>query len=613
MNWRNESLRSLLPLSGGFALLLLAAATSAFLSAERREAAFWVRHALEVEVQISRVWATATEAETGQRGYLLTGRPSYVEPFENARRGLEAEIDRLASEVADNPSQVKSLPSLRSSTAAKMAELQRTVDLRATGRGDEALAIVNGDEGKELMSSIQRTLDEMRSEESALLDRRSTRAAWLEGAGEVILLASIVLVVAFGALAVADARRRLVALQDANDRLRNEAAERRAAEGQVRQLQKMEAIGQLTGGIAHDFNNMLAIVLGSLDLARRRLTGTEHPAVLKYIGNATEGATRAAGLTARLLAFSRQQALEPDVVDVNKLAASVSELLRRSIGEAVRIETVLAGGLWKVFVDPAQLESAIVNLAVNARDAMPDGGKLTIETNNAELDERYADAHGEVTAGQYVVVSMTDTGVGMGRDVMERAFDPFYTTKGAGKGTGLGLSQVFGFVKQSKGHVKLYSEVGRGTTAKIYLPRLLGETPGSAEKAGSKCIPEGTPDKAILVVEDESAVRKMTVDAVRELGYAVIDAETPDEALRQLELHPGIVLLFTDIVMPEMNGRELSDIATARKPDLKVLYTTGYTRNSIVHNGVLDPGTAIIQKPFTLEQLALKLRQVLES
>ena len=373
----------------------------------------------------------------------------------------------------------------------------------------------------------------------------------------------------------------------------------------------MEAVGQLMGGIAHDFNNMLAIVIGSLELARRRLAGTEHPAVLKCIDNAIEGANRAATLTARLLAFSRQQPLEPRVIDVNKLAGGMSELLQRSIGEAIHIETVLAGGLWKVLVDPAQLESAIVNLAVNARDAMPDGGKLTIETQNAELDERYAAAHSEVVAGQYVVISVTDSGAGMSREVMERAFDPFFTTKGPGQGTGLGLSQVFGFVKQSSGHIKLYSEVGHGTTVKIYLPRHRGESPVAAEEASPSALPKGTADTIILVVEDEAGVRKMTVDAIRELGYAAISAQTPREALQQLESHPDVALLFTDIVMPEMNGRELSDMALARQPNLKVLYTTGYTRNAVVHNGVLDAGTALIQKPFTLEQLALKLRQVL--
>jgi CHASE3 domain sensor protein len=328
MNWRTEPLRSLLPMVGGFVLLLFAAATSVFLSAERRDATFWVRHALEVGAQLNRVQATATDAETGQRGYLLTGRPSYLEPYEAARRELPAEIDELASETADNPAQWKALGSLRSSTADKMSELQKTIDLRSTGRSDDALAEVESDRGKELMAAIRQAIADMHSEETALLERRSTRAACLEETGQAVLLASLILVIAFGALALFDARRRVVALQQSNTRLRNEAAERLAAENQVRQLQKMEAVGQLMGGIAHDFNNMLAIVIGSLELARRRLPGTEHPAVMKCLDNAAEGANRAATLTARLLAISRQQPLEPRVIDVNKLAGGMSELLQ---------------------------------------------------------------------------------------------------------------------------------------------------------------------------------------------------------------------------------------------------------------------------------------------
>ncbi|HVK52634.1 MAG TPA: ATP-binding protein, partial [Pseudoxanthomonas sp.] len=253
--------------------------------------------------------------------------------------------------------------------------------------------------------------------------------------------------------------------------LEAEARRRSEAQGQVRQLQKMESLGQLTGGIAHDFNNMLAIIIGSLDMAKRRLTGNEHPKLAANLENAAQGAQRAAVLTARLLAFSRQQPLVPLALDANKLVSGMSEMLRRTIGEQVRVETVLAGGLWQAFADAAQLEHALVNLAVNARDAMPTGGKLTVETANADLDDRYALAHEEVEAGQYVLICVSDTGVGMSPDVIERAFDPFYTTKGVGKGTGLGLSQVYGFVKQSGGHVKIYSEIGQGTTVKVYLPR----------------------------------------------------------------------------------------------------------------------------------------------
>ena len=394
--------------------------------------------------------------------------------------------------------------------------------------------------------------------------------------------------------------------------LTNEMAERTAAEAQLRQMQKMESIGQLTGGIAHDFNNMLAIVIGSLDLARRRLSGAEHPQVTQCLNNAREGAQRAAVLTARLLAFSRQQPLAPQLLDPNKLVGGMSELLRRTLGENIHVETVLAGGLWRTFADPAQLESAIINLAINARDAMPTGGKLTIETANSDLDERYARAHAEVEPGQYVLISVSDTGTGMAPEVVERAFDPFYTTKGAGKGTGLGLSQVFGYVKQSGGHVKIYSEIGRGTTVKVYLPRHLGAASTTlADEAEKAALPLGTPDTIVLVVEDEEPVRHMTVDALRELGYTVVQASDGKEALQHLQLQPRIDVMFTDIVMPDMTGRELVDQARKSRPDLKVLYTTGYTRNAVVHNGVLDRDVAFLPKPFTLEQLAAKIRDVL--
>ncbi|MGA0533979.1 ATP-binding protein [Hansschlegelia sp. KR7-227] len=401
----------------------------------------------------------------------------------------------------------------------------------------------------------------------------------------------------------ADLERRVA---DRTAELQAEVREHAEAQAQVRQLQKMETIGRLTGGIAHDFNNMLAIVIGSLDLARRRLTGDEHPRVASGIANAFEGAQRAATLTARLLAFSRQQTLEPQTIDANKLVGGMSEMLRRTLGETIRVETVLAGGLWRTRADPIQLESAIVNLAVNARDAMPTGGALTIETANTDLDDRYARAHHEVTAGQYVMISVTDAGSGMPLEVAERAFDPFYTTKGVGKGTGLGLSQVYGFVKQSGGHVKIYSELGRGTTVKIYLPRRQAE-PDAPPLAALAEAATADGDVIVLVVEDEEQVRHMSVDALRALGYTVVQASDGAQALEQLSLQPRIDLLFTDIVMPYMTGRELADAARKLRPELKVLFTTGYTRNAVVHNGILDSGVAFLPKPFTVEQLATKV------
>jgi PAS domain S-box-containing protein len=385
-----------------------------------------------------------------------------------------------------------------------------------------------------------------------------------------------------------------------------------ATQEALRQSQKMEAVGQLTGGIAHDFNNMLAVVIGSLDLLGRRLPDNDARAQ-RFLDAAAEGARRASLLTQRLLAFSRQQPLQPEAVDVNKLVSGMSDLLRHSIGADVRLETVLAGGLWRTHADPNQLENIVLNLAVNARDAMQEGGRLTIETQNAHLDDRYVAAHPGMNAGQYVLLAVTDTGTGMRPEVIEKAFDPFFTTKAVGKGTGLGLSQVYGFVKQSGGHVKIYSELGQGTTIKIYLPRLLGSMREKSEMDADTPLPLGESREVVLVVEDESAVRRFTVDALTELGYRVLEADGAATALRLLDGHPEIVLLFTDVVMPEVNGAKLADEARRRRPDLKVLFTTGYTRNAVVHNGVLDPGVEMIGKPFTLDALAAKLRFVLET
>ena len=394
--------------------------------------------------------------------------------------------------------------------------------------------------------------------------------------------------------------------------LKREMAEHAAAQAQVRQLQKMETIGQLTGGVAHDFNNMLAIIVGSLDLAQRRLNGKEDPRLLNSIQSARDGAQRAAVLTARLLAFSRQQPLAPEIIDANKLVGGMSELLRRMLGEQIRIEAVLAGGLWTTFADLSQLENAILNLSVNARDAMPDGGHLTIETANTELDDRYARMHQEVEAGQYVMISITDTGIGMSPEVLERAFDPFYTTKGPGKGTGLGLSQVYGYVKQSRGHIKIYSEIDRGTTVKIYLPRHVGSGDARFSAPSMTPIPQGSIEDTILVVEDDESVREMTAESLRELGYSVLQAAGGPEALDVLQ-NERVDLIFTDIVMPQMNGRQLADAVMEKWPEIRILYTTGYTRNAIVHNGVLDHGVSLLAKPFSLEQLAHKVREVLNS
>ena len=307
----------------------------------------------------------------------------------------------------------------------------------------------------------------------------------------------------------------------------------------------------------------------------------------------------------------RLGSLNPEVTDVNALVRGIEDMLRRSLGETVRLELVLGGGLWRSRVDAGQLESALVNLAINARDAMPDGGSLTIETMNAYLDDAYEAAHAEVTAGQYVMVAVSDTGCGMSPEVVQHAFDPFFTTKEAGQGTGLGLSQVYGFVKQSGGHINIYSEAGQGTTVKIYLSRHYGAGEAPRAALADPDLPQGNPAIVVMVVEDDDEVRDITVRSLRELGYTVVEAASGYAALRLLEGEDRVTLLFTDVVMPGMSGRMLAEAALRVQPRLKVVYTTGYTANAIVHNGMIDPGVELLSKPYSLEQLARKLHRVL--
>ncbi|MGA8918663.1 MAG: ATP-binding protein [Pseudolabrys sp.] len=386
-----------------------------------------------------------------------------------------------------------------------------------------------------------------------------------------------------------------------------EAERRELAEQALRQSQKMEAVGQLTGGVAHDFNNLLTIIIGNLGIAKR---GVVEARAERALNNALVGAERAAQLTQRLLAFSRRQPLNPRVLDVNKLIVSISDLLARTLGENIELETIGSAGLWNVEADASELESTLLNLALNARDAMPEGGKLTIETSNAYLDDEYCRQHEGLTAGQYVLVAVSDSGAGMSAETIDRAFEPFFTTKEAGKGTGLGLSQVYGFMKQSDGHVRIYSEPGEGTTIKLYLPRRYGD---EAALSGDDDIgSERGRGETILIVEDDDGVRQYASEILRDLNYQVIEAKDSATALRLLDADKKFDLLLTDVVLPGKNGRELATEVENRRPRTRVIFMTGYSRNAIVHHGRLDPGTELIQKPLVERVLARKIRQVLD-
>jgi PAS domain S-box-containing protein len=398
----------------------------------------------------------------------------------------------------------------------------------------------------------------------------------------------------------------------------HDVTEQRRLEQQLHQSQKMDAVGQLTGGVAHDFNNLLTLVIGGLDIIGRQMTNLPDPLALTRMERgrdmAMKGATRAASLTTRLLAFSRQQALMPQALDANKLVTEVCELLRRTLGETIVLETMLGDGLWRTYADANQLENALLNLGLNARDAMPDGGKVIIETANATLDNAYISSLGDsIEPGEFVLIAVTDTGAGMDKTTQERAFDPFFTTKEVGKGTGLGLSQVYGFARQSAGHVRIYSELGEGTTVKLYLPRSISETEKTLTDESNK-LSRWTGTETILLVEDDDTLRAYAAGILQELGYHVLNASHGASALETLGRAEHIDLLLTDVVMPGgLNGRQLADKAVAKRPDLRVLYMTGYTRNAIDHHGRLDPGINMISKPFSFEDLAARVRERLDS
>ncbi|MCE6978905.1 response regulator [Pseudomonas frederiksbergensis] len=418
-----------------------------------------------------------------------------------------------------------------------------------------------------------------------------------------------------------EARDRLIDLSQSELRLQNtletleqqveeRTAQLRHNEEALRQSQKMEAVGQLTGGIAHDFNNMLTGIIGSLELLRRRLARGRTEDLDSLIDLGVTSANRAAGLTHRLLAFSRRQSLDSKPVQMNTLVVSMGELLQRSINESIHLEMQLDEQLWVAEADPNQLESALLNLVLNARDAMPDGGKLLVKTSNQHLDTGFTEAHSNLQPGDYIVLSVTDTGYGMPQSTINRAFDPFFTTKPIGQGTGLGLSMIYGFSKQSGGHVSIHSEVGKGTTVNLFLPRFSGELLQDT-RVDAQHTPFARDGETVLIVEDDPAVRVLVSAVLSELGYAFVEAGDADSAVPILDSGQRIDLLISDVGLPGMNGRQLAEIGRQYRPDLKVLFITGYAEHAAVRGGFLDPGMQMITKPFTFDLLTAKVREMI--
>lgn len=703
------------------ATLLLLAAAMLF----EREVSQSIRAAIE-RTALARAQAGAAlqvlsavqDAETGQRGFLLTGRAYYLEPYQQAAARVALVLDRLGELGKDTPWLREESAPLRELVPRKMAELGRTVELAHAGQHQAATDLVLTDDGKVLMDDIrltvQRIVDRAEAERAAqvasVLARQRTASVGMQAAAAlgITLLGLAVLALLLGRARLLDTQRRErlaaaqleaavehirdgVAVFDPEERLvlRNsrfaatiglppeivrpgvplsdlaaaqrleppllshprphgqavvaeaqqdsrrleiwrtampdggqmvavaDITRRVQAESLARQAQKMEVLGQMTGGVAHDFNNLLQVVSTNLELVSKRLVAREGQDswLQARLDAARAGAARGARLTRHLLAFARRQPLAPEPLDPARVLMGIEDMLRRTIGEAIAMELVVGGGLWAVRADPSQLENALLNLVVNARDAMtgPAGeaqGRLTIEVANASLDEEYAARAAEVTPGQYVMFAVTDTGTGMTPDQLRRATEPFYTTKGEGRGTGLGLSMVFGFAKQSEGHFQLYSEPGRGTTARLYIPRTTAAVRAPSPEPAAVAPAQG---ELVLLVEDDPGVRQVAGDALASMGYSVLAAPDAGAALRMLEDGARPDVLFTDVVMPgPLSSRGLAERAQRMMPGLAVLFTSGYTQNSIVHNGELDPGINLLSKPWRTEDLARHVRAVLD-
>jgi signal transduction histidine kinase/ActR/RegA family two-component response regulator len=613
-------------LAAGLALVILAGGGAVYMALRTADADRLVAHTFEVRQDARRLLSDLQDAETGQRGFLLTANDAYLEPLNRAVTSEPTGLARLRELTSDNPEQQERLKKLEPLIATKLDEMQRTVAFAHQGQHDAAVDIVKTDRGKTLMDSIRAELDTFAQTELNLLTEREAAVVTLRGWLLVLISLSLAIAVALIGMFARSTFEAINVVRERTVALESELKLRRDTEDTLRQAQKMEAVGQLTGGIAHDFNNLLTIILGNLDTMQRRLAELSPAfdakqlaaALTKPLDLALQGARSAAQLTHRLLAFSRRQTLEPKRLDLNRLVTGMSDLLRRTLGETISLETILAGGLWPTFADPNQVENALVNLCVNARDAMPNGGHLTIETATAYLDEAYVRQFGDVASGQYVLLSVTDSGSGIPPEILARVFEPFFTTKQEGEGSGLGLAMVHGFVKQSGGHIRIYSEQGQGTTVKIYLPRLLqpeqaASTP-AAKPVDATPIPRALEHETVLVVEDNHGVREYAKAVLEDLGYRVHEASNAAEALHFLDGGASrLDLLFTDVVLPELSGRELARKAQEMRAGLPVLFTTGYTRNAIVHRGQLDPDVQLLGKPYTQQSLARKVRELLDT
>lgn len=589
------------------------------------------------------VYDALQDAERGQRGFALTQNPVFLDPYNENVSRVQPRIDTLARLIGDDAGDAATIDSLRTIAQLKLEEMAGVVGMVERGDVSAARQDISTGYGRRLMEQIREMTEEIRRQEEVRLEERRTALATAESEtsqsiqrlaifGTALLVAALVAVIALAALLTrayrAAEREHLIEAQNealeaavaertqeltvANERLIAEAHSRESAEARLRQAQRMEAVGQLTGGIAHDFNNMLSVVIGSLDLLKRRTRDDEK--LQRLIDNALEGADRAATLTARLLAFSRQQSLKPQVTDTNELLGNLRDFLQRTLGEQIQIDFDFATDAPPVFVDTAELENVIINLGANARDAMPAGGTLNIASAREEL-KTARDLNGHVLApGIYAAISIADTGEGMPADVLAKVYEPFFTTKPVGKGTGLGLSQVHGFVIQSGGAIEIESEPGKGTTIRLFLPE--GEHRQEFVRLDADPVgfmPEARPGERVLIVEDQDQLRNLTVDVLREMGYEVEAAESADAALEILAQKDGAFsLLFTDIVMPGKSGDQLARAARSDYPDINVLYTSGYTQAAGVDARELDPPGDLLRKPYTVDQLAIAIRRAVD-